>query len=98
MIGLPEALEQEFLEEVRQFEEENQMPYITNAERFGIQQGKQQGEANLVIRQLNRRIGSVRSDLESQIRQLPVEQLEDLGEALLDFSSVQDLVDWLGRS
>ena len=37
VIGLPEALEQEFLEEVRQFEEENRMPYITNAERFGLQ-------------------------------------------------------------
>ena len=86
------------------------MPYITNAERFGLQrgleqgleqgllEGKQQGEANLVIRLLNRRIGSVRSDLKSQIRQLSVEQLEDLGEALLDFSSEQDLISWLGGS
>ena len=36
VIGLPEQLEQDFLEEVRQFEEENRMPYITNAERLGI--------------------------------------------------------------
>ena len=91
VMRLPEALEQEYLKEVRQFEEEKRMPYITNAERFGIRQG----EANLVIRQLNRRIGSLRSELESQIRQLSVGQLEDLGEALLDFSSEQDLVSWL---
>jgi len=32
---------------------------------------------------------------QSQIQQLRVEQLEELGEALLDFSSVQDLMDWL---
>ena len=87
------------------------MPYITNAERFGLQrgleqglergllEGRQQGEANLIIRLLKRRISSVPSDLESQIRKLSVEQLEDLGEALLDFSSEQDLIGWLaGRS
>ncbi len=31
----------------------------------------------------------------SQLQQLPVAQLEELGEALLDFSSVQDLLTWL---
>ncbi|MBV8882979.1 MAG: DUF4351 domain-containing protein [Chroococcidiopsidaceae cyanobacterium CP_BM_RX_35] len=29
------------------------------------------------------------------MQQLRVEQLEELGEALLDFSSIQDLMDWL---
>ena len=99
VMGLPEQLEQDFLEEVRQFEEENRMPYITNAERLGIKQGIQQGMqregANLVLRQLNRRFGSVASDIEPQIRQLSVEQLEDLGEALLDFATEQDLLNWL---
>ena len=79
------------------------MPYITNAERFGLQrgllEGKQQEGVSLVLRLLNRRIGSIPSNLESQIRKLSVEQLEDLGEALLDFSSEQDLIGWLaGRS
>ena len=107
VMRLPEALEQEYLKEVRQFEEEKRMPYITNAERFGIRQGleqglergllegKQQEGVSLVLRLLNRRIGSVPSNLESQIRKLSVEQLEDLGEALLDFSSEQDLAGWL---
>jgi hypothetical protein len=30
-----------------------------------------------------------------QIRQLPIEALENLGEALLDFESAADLVNWL---
>jgi predicted transposase/invertase (TIGR01784 family) len=63
----------------------------------GIQQGMQREGANLVIRQLNRRLGQVSSNFEGKIRQLPVEQLESLGEALLDFESESDLVNWLKR-
>ena len=69
------------------------MPYVTNAERFGMQKEA----VSLVLRQLNRRIGSVPSVAEPQIRELPVDQLEDLAEALLDFSSEQDLLAWLNR-
>ena len=63
----------------------------------GLQQGRQQEGANLVLRQLNRRLGLVSDNIESQIRQLPVEQLEDLGEALLDFTSEIDLINWLAK-
>jgi predicted transposase/invertase (TIGR01784 family) len=62
----------------------------------GLQQGRQR-EATLVLRQLNRRLAEVSGNIEAQIRQLPVEQLEDLGEALLDFESEIDLVNWLDR-
>ncbi|MEA5509265.1 DUF4351 domain-containing protein [Crocosphaera sp. UHCC 0190] len=57
-------------------------------------QGKQKGEANLVLRQLNRRIGEVSADFVTQIRGLSVEQLENLGEALLDFKTEADLKQW----
>ena len=60
-----------------------------------MQQGIQREGANLVLRQLNRRFGSLTGDIEPQIRQLSVEQLEDLGEALLDFATEQDLLNWL---
>jgi hypothetical protein len=33
--------------------------------------------------------------LVEQIRQLPIETLENLGEALLDFENEADLVNWL---
>jgi len=59
------------------------------------QEALQEGEATLVLRQLTRRLGQVAPEVRSQIQQLPVEQLEELGEALLDFSSTQDLTDWL---
>ena len=62
-----------------------------------IQQGNLQGEQRLVIRQLNRRIGEVDSSLIERVNGLSIKQLESLGEALLDFSSVADLEAWFNR-
>jgi len=61
----------------------------------GRQEGRQKGEAHLVLRQLSRRLGQLTLELHSQIQALSVAQLEELGEALLDFSTRQDLMDWL---
>jgi len=49
----------------------------------------------LVLRQLARRVGQISPEVLEQIQQLPLAQLEELGEALLDFGSMQDLTDWL---
>ena len=59
----------------------------------GLEQGRQ-AEVSLIVRQLTRRIGKVDSELSAKIRELSFSQLEDLGEALLDFESVADLVAW----
>jgi flagellar biosynthesis/type III secretory pathway protein FliH len=61
----------------------------------GIQQGRQQGEAYLLLRQLQRRFGEIPQNIEETIRNLPVERLEDLGLALLDFDTLTDLDNWL---
>ena len=88
VMTLPDNLSAQFWTEVRQFEEEQQMPYITSVERLGMQREA----ANLVLRQLNRRLGQVSESVSEQIRQLPVDQIEDLGEALLDFENEADLL------
>ncbi|MBD2531609.1 DUF4351 domain-containing protein [Nostoc flagelliforme FACHB-838] len=62
-----------------------------------IQEGNKQGEQRLVLRLLNRRIGEIDASLIRQIKGLSIEQLENLGEALLDFSSVADLETWLNQ-
>ncbi|MCZ8119320.1 MAG: DUF4351 domain-containing protein, partial [Microcystis sp. LE18-22.4A] len=98
LMSLPKNLEQEFWREIRQLEEETRMPYITSVERLGIEQGMQREGANLVLRLLNRRFGQVTTSVEKQIRQLSVEQLEDLGEALLDFENEADLLHWLSQN
>lgn len=49
----------------------------------------------MILRQLNRRCGSLTTELQQQIQNLSVEQLEELGEELLDFTSIQNLITWL---
>ncbi|MHC5830189.1 MAG: DUF4351 domain-containing protein, partial [Nostoc sp.] len=44
---------------------------------------------------LKRRFGDIDTSLVEQVRNLSAEQLEELGEELLDFSEVADLVAWL---
>ncbi len=61
----------------------------------GRQQGRQQGEVALIMRLLNRLFGGVTPEVEARIRNLSIEQLENLGEALLDFSDASDLSAWL---
>ena len=65
------------------------------AKEEGKQEGKQEGEKNLILRLLHRRIGEIDALLIERITGLSIEQLENLGEALLDFSSVADLEAWL---
>jgi predicted transposase YdaD len=59
------------------------------------QQERREVEIALILRQLTQRLGEVDSSLIEQIRRLSTEQLETLGIALLDFSTVADLVAWL---
>jgi heme oxygenase len=54
----------------------------------------QTGEQKLIIRQLNRRFGEIDSLLIDKVRALSVERLEELGDALLDFTSIDDLETW----
>ena len=59
------------------------------------ERGEIKGEQKLVIQLLNHRIGEIKPSLIERIRQLPAEQLEQLAVALLDFSTVDDLQQWL---
>lgn len=61
----------------------------------GEQTGILKGEQALVHRQLTRRIGMLTPAMQTQIQALSLAQLESLGEALLDFSQPEDLVEWL---
>ncbi|KYC41763.1 hypothetical protein WA1_17185 [Scytonema hofmannii PCC 7110] len=100
---LPDGLEAEFWQEFKQFEQERRMSYITTGERIGYERGKSEGkiegelegEQKLVLRLLRRRVGELPQALIESIQTLSVTQLESLGEALLDFTAMEDLLDWL---
>ena len=61
----------------------------------GIQQGLQQGQAKVALRLLTRRFGPIAPTLQTHIQCLSSEQLDDLAEALLDFTQLADLETWL---
>ncbi|MBD2729151.1 DUF2887 domain-containing protein [Nostoc sp. FACHB-892] len=60
------------------------------------EEGREEEARSLILRQLNRLVGAIPDALLSQIQGLSVEQLEALGDALLDFSTLADLEGWLG--
>lgn len=68
---------------------------LQKGEQIGIKIGLQQGEVALVLRLLNRRFETIAPELQTQIEGLSIPQLEALGEALLDFSTLSDLTTWL---
>ena len=64
----------------------------------GRQEGRQEGEAAVTLRLLNRRCGPLSDATTAQIQALPVEQLEALADALLDFQGPDDLTAWLAAN
>ncbi len=62
----------------------------------GLIQGRTVGERALVLKQLNRKLGSLPPELITKVSALSLERLEVLGEAMFDFTNVRDLESWLG--
>jgi Domain of unknown function (DUF4351) len=89
---LSPELEKAFKKDSIAYEDEKNMPYISNLER----ESREAGKVELVIKQLNRRNQLSEETLE-KIKALPIGQLEQLGEDLMDFTSSKDLADWLQR-
>jgi Domain of unknown function (DUF4351) len=58
---------------------------------------RQESERSLILRQLNRRVGTLPETIQAQVEALSLEHLEMLGEALLDFTGLADLENWLAR-
>ena len=129
---LPKATKVEFWQELKVYEEERKMRYITSVEQIGYDRGQSVGydrgveaeaqrsrelileaqerlleaqrssqerlleaQRSFLIRLLTRKIGSMSVNTIDRINSLPIEQLESLGEALLDFGSIDDLTSWL---
>lgn len=66
-------------------------PWYQEIEQTGVLKGEQA----LILRQLNRRFGTLPTSVEAQVQALALPQIEALGEALLDFAQLSDLSNWL---
>ena len=74
----------------------------TRAVQDWLAEGRQEGEAReaakMALRQLNRRCGPLTGATTAEIQALPVEKLEALADALLDFQGPADLAAWLAAN
>lgn len=103
-LKLNETEKAEFQEQIATIEpreQEQVMEIVTDWMEEGIERGIEQGmqrEAALFVRrQLNRRFANLSTQQQEQIQGLTRQQLEDLEEALLNFSSIADLDTWLSE-
>ena len=63
----------------------------------GRQEGIHEGEAKVILRQLNRKFSNLNSNTIIQIQQLNTEKLEALADKVLDLKTQSDLNSWLAQ-
>ena len=94
--ALPKRTQEErkFIMRLAPLYEQDREAAIQQGEAIGLQKEA----SKLVLRLLNRRFGELPPHITETIQKLSVEKLEDLGEALLDFESQADLINWLNQT
>ncbi len=103
MLRLPKDLEPVYLAAVERLEQERKMSYVTIAERLytqrgleqglerGLEQGQVKGQADLLLRQVQRRFGAVDADVAQRIRAAGMEDLETWSLNILDAAALEDV-------
>ncbi len=74
------------------------LQWLVEGRQEGEAKGRQEGEAKVTLRQLNRRCGPLTDATTAKIQALPVDKLEALADALLDFTGPTDLAAWLAAN
>jgi hypothetical protein len=83
------------LGEIQDFSGQEALMALSEAFLEWEQRVEARGERSLILRLLNRRVGDLPESVRSRIEGLSIEQLNELGEALLDFTGLADLEAWL---
>ena len=110
LMTLPPEMNLAHRQWVIEYEKEKAMPFVSIYEKFGreegLLEGRKQGREEglfeshrrlqtLVLRQLRARLGALDETMQQRVKDLSVDHLEDLAEALLGFESISDLHTWL---
>lgn len=93
MMTLPDSLEREFRAELRQYQEERQMPYVTSIERLA----KEEGQREIIENILKVRFGSLDDQLASIVDPLLTLSPEEYTRLLLELSR-EDLLNRFGKT
>ncbi len=104
MMTLPALLQQNLNQKIIKYEEEKVMPLVSPFEQMAKEEGLQLGlqqridqDKELIIRLIQRKLGVINADLQTQVRALNIEDLETLAEDLFDMNSIEDLQQWLSN-
>jgi hypothetical protein len=97
MMGLPEPLELMFRDEMKQFEEENQMAFVSIFERMGRLEGQQEKAAKLIRSILTSRFGILDEALSSVVEPLAQVPDDEVASLLLTCSR-EELLERFGQS
>jgi len=96
VMKLPQGLEQAFIQEITEYEKEQNMRYITSVERIGIERGRQEEAQKLLLRLLERRFKlSAPTEVQDRLQKLSIEQLEGLIDVALTVDSWEQLLESL---
>ena len=71
-MALPNDLEKVYHRELTKYEEETKMPYITTAERIGMEKGREETARNLLL------LGILTEEQIAQATELPIEEVRQL--------------------
>jgi hypothetical protein len=89
------------LQQIQPQEKEGVMEIVTSWMERGLekgrQEGRQEGERKVILRLLRKRLGQLDRQTEDRINALSADALEELEEALLDFTSRANLDVWLEK-
>jgi hypothetical protein len=91
VLTLPAPMELQYQTQLNEYEEEQKMPYVTTAERVGIQKGS----AAIILRQLQGRFGALDETTREHVRLLPLADIEALSDVLYSFASREEFAAWL---
>ncbi len=80
---------------VQELEDLEKREMFIEDQRGAIIKGKQDGILEVLMRQMVRRLGEIDPQIKYRLSHLSLEELENLGETVLDFTNLSDLITWL---
>lgn len=95
MYGKFGNIEEEIVNMVKSFydpkvEEKGIEKGIEKGKEIGMEQGAKKGN-ELLIKQLVKKFGNLSEELKSKIMSLPIDKVNEIGESIFDFKSLEDI-------
>ena len=97
LLRLPRELEERLWGAVMELEQEKNMPYVTSVERIGLRrgldQGRKEGEATVLLRQIELKFGPPDDVVRKRVETADAETLLRWSERILTAASLDELFD-----